>query len=143
MAWIVLLTIIALPVAEIAFFVKVAGLIGILPAILAAILAGMGGLALLRRQGLQTAARAQRSFEKGELPVEQVFDGVCLLVAGALLLLPGFLGDIVALALLLPPVRMVLRRWLGRHLVPRPPREPGPPVIEVEFREVPSDDRDR
>lgn len=148
MAWILLVLIIGLPVLEITVFVKVAGVMGFLPAIALAILSGIAGMALLRGQGLATALRARSLLDKGVMPVAEVFDGICLMVAGGLLLLPGFVSDVLALILLLPPVRAGLRSWLSRRL-PMEGGSPfgdaragqsGPQVIEGEFREVPEQD---
>jgi UPF0716 protein FxsA len=139
MAWLVVLGIIALPVVEIALFVKSAELIGTLPTVAVAVLLGMGGLALLRRQGLATALKVRAQLDHGELPVAEAFDGLCLSAAGFLLVLPGLLTDAMGLALLLPPVRHALRRWLARRLRlvstrsprPRPGQSPG--TIEADY----------
>jgi UPF0716 protein FxsA len=78
--------------------------------------------------------------------VRELFDGACVLAAGLLLILPGFLSDIVAGVLLLPPVRRLLYNALARRARvttgPRdgergpPPRGPHPAVIEGEYEEV-------
>lgn len=149
MAWVIVAALIGLPVVEIALFVKSAQWIGVLPTIVLAIAAGMAGVALVRRQGLATMLRVRSQLDRGELPVAEAFDGVCLAFAGALLFLPGFFTDIVALALLLPPVRAALRLWLAAHLhavvvAPGGPAKADgrPPVIEADYHVV-EDDRDR
>lgn len=141
MGWLILGAIIIVPLIEIAVFVKVAGVVGVLPAILLAVIAGMVGIALLRRQGFSTVERLRRAVERGEPPVREVFDGACLLVAGGLLLLPGLVSDVLALLLLLPPVRAALRAWLGRHARPAAGAPPG--VIDGEFRVIDEDRRER
>ena len=78
------------------------------------------GAALVRRQGLATLARAQAEVDAGRPPVRELFDGVCILVAGALLLTPGFMTDALGLALLLPGFRVVLGRWLINLMVFNP-----------------------
>lgn len=157
MAWLIVMAVIALPVVEIALFVKSAQWIGILPTIVLAIAAGMVGLAMVKRQGLETTLRARAQLDRGEMPVAEVFDGICLAVAGGLLFLPGFFSDFVAIALLLPPVRHALRAWLSGH-VTTVARHPGtgsgtgpgngpgappgqPPVIEAEYTVVRDDTR--
>lgn len=148
MGWILLVLIIGLPVVEITVFVKVAGLMGFLPAVGLAVVSGILGMALLRGQGLSTALRARSLLDKGVMPVAEVFDGICLMVAGGLLLFPGFVSDIAGLILLLPPVRAALRSWLVRRM-PAEDVAPfgagrtgaaGPGVIEGEFHEVPDPD---
>lgn len=148
MAWAVILTIIALPLLEVAIFVQVAQAVGILPAIAGAVVAGIAGLALWRHQGLQTLFRARAELDRGRMPVAELFDGLCLALAGGLLLLPGYLSDVAALLLLLPPVRAVLRAVLARHVVvvdvpaEQPTPRAGPQVIEVDYEEVrPDEDR--
>ncbi|MGE5548133.1 MAG: FxsA family protein [Solirubrobacterales bacterium] len=145
MPWLIVLSLIALPVIEIALFVKSSQWIGVLPTIVLAIAAGMAGIALVRRQGFETMMRAQDQLRRGEFPVAEAFDGLCLAMAGALLVLPGFFSDIVALILLLPPVRALLRAWLSGHLRAVTPSQPGapsgrPPVIEAEYHVVEGDE---
>ena len=154
MAWMVLLAVIALPVVEIALFIKSAHWLGLLPTILLAVAAGFVGIAMVRAQGLDLLLRARTQMERGEMPVREVFDGICIAIAGALLLLPGFFSDFVALALLLPPVRTALRLWLVGHkgLVvaggarpqgpaggARGPAASRPQVIDADYRVVDSD----
>lgn len=146
MAWMVLLAVIALPVVEIALFIKSAQWVGLLPTIVLAIAAGAVGVAMVRRQGFALLMRARAQMERGEIPVGEAFDGICLALAGLLLLLPGFFTDILAILLLLPPVRAVLRLWLVARLGPvvvagRPGPARGPEVIEAEYRVV-VDDQD-
>jgi UPF0716 protein FxsA len=137
MAWLVILTVIAVPVIEIALFVQSAHWIGVLPTIVLALAAGVAGIALVRAQGLMTMGRVQAQLNRGEMPVAEMFDGLCLAVAGGLLVLPGFMTDILAILLLLPPVRAGLRLWLARRVVVVPPdAAPGPTVIDGEFTVV-------
>lgn len=119
MAWIVPIVLLAWPAAEIAMFIKVSQWIGLLGAVLGIVLSGMAGLALLRRQGLSTATRARSMMSEGRMPVVEMFDTACLGVAAMLLILPGYLTDILAIALLLPPVRLGLRLWLGTVVLRR------------------------
>lgn len=140
MAWMVLVAVIALPVVEIALFIKSAQWLGLLPTIAGAIAAGAIGLALVRRQGFELLLRTRAQFDRGEVPVREVFDGLCLAVAGVLLVLPGFFSDIVAILLLLPPVRAVLRLALlsraAPGAAPHPASKTGPQVIEAEYQVI-------
>jgi UPF0716 protein FxsA len=63
--------------------------------------------------------RLQRSLHEGAAPTREVVDGFLLLLAGALLVPPGFITDVAGLLLLLPPVRVVVRTWLMRSLAKR------------------------
>jgi len=119
MGLIVLLCILALPLIEIAVFVVVGDAIGLWATLGLVVLAAFAGLGIVRHQGVATLANAQRAAAAGQPPVAALFDGLCILVAGFLLILPGFVSDGVGLALLLAPVRRVLGLllWalLARH----------------------------
>jgi UPF0716 protein FxsA len=132
MAWLILLAVVALPVVEILLFMESARLIGALPTIAMAILAAMAGLALVRRQGLATLLRIHTQLGRGDLPFGDAFDAVCLAACGALLLLPGFLTDVMALLLLVPPLRALLRSWLASRLAVSIRRPSA--VIDAEYR---------
>ncbi len=144
MAIVLLLALVITPIVEIAVFIEIGGLIGLWPTLAIVVITAVAGTALLRAQGLATLARARQSLARGEFPVRQVFDGACLLVAGALLLTPGFVTDGVGLALFMPPVRELLRRWVltsgrirvdvGANAGPRPDRDDG--IIEGDYHEV-------
>lgn len=110
---------IAVPLIEIAVFIQVGGEIG-LGATLAVIIAtAMAGAWMLRRQGLAVLAKAQTDLENGIAPVREVFDGVFLLLAGCLLLTPGFVTDTLGGLLFIPPLRLVLARIILRRLLQR------------------------
>jgi UPF0716 protein FxsA len=135
-----------IPLAEIAVFIKVGGWLGLGPTLALIILTAVAGAWMLRHQGLAVLTRAQRQMQQGALPVAEVFEGCCLLIAGALLLTPGFLTDAVGALLLLPAVRAALYRRLRRHVelrgMPGMPRadqggqQPRAPIIDAEFEEV-------
>lgn len=101
-----------IPVIEIWLLIKVGGALGVLPTILLLILAGMLGMALLRHQGFATLARFQRSMNEGQVPAQAMLDGVVLLVAGVLFMIPGFFSDILGLLCLFPPTRYLLLKAL-------------------------------
>ena len=103
---------IVVPIMEIAVFIKVGGLIGLWPTLAVVILTALVGTKLLREQGLATVRRAQQKLSSEKLPLEELFDGACILFAGALLLTPGFVTDAIGLLLMAP----VVRRALGKHL---------------------------
>lgn len=116
MGLIIFVAMIVVPIVEIAVFIQSGDLIGLWPTIGVVILTAFIGSALLRHQGLSTLVRVQESMNAGKLPVAELFDGLCLLIAGALLLTPGFVTDGIGLLLFLPPFRASLRRQLGRRL---------------------------
>jgi len=116
MALILFLLFLLTPIIEIAIFIKVGSLFGLWPTLAIVIITAVLGAALWRAQGLSTLARAQDALNRGELPLREVTDGAFLLVAGALLLTPGFFTDTVGFLLLVPPFRHWLAGMIYRHL---------------------------
>lgn len=114
MAFLLLLPLFLVAVAEIALFIQVGQWIGLGPTVLAVVATTLLGAALLRAQGLGALRRAQAALDRRELPVKELFDGACILIGGLLLIMPGFLTDMLGLLFLLPPVRALLRLAL-RH----------------------------
>ena len=150
MALWILLAFIGVPLIEIALFIKVGGFIGLWPTIAIVIATAVAGTALIRWQGLNTLQQAQQEMEAQRLPVRELFDGVCLLFAGALLLTPGFLTDSVGFALLVPPLRYLLGRYLWRALRnakgvhfemadDRPFRDQEGPIVDTDAVEIKGD----
>lgn len=102
------------PLVEIYVLLKVGGVIGALPTVALVVLTAVLGAVLIRLQGLVTFWRLQEKLQVGEMPAEEMLTGVALLLAGALLLTPGFVTDAVGFGLLVPPLR---RRLFGRMVV--------------------------
>ena len=119
MGSILLIALIVVPIAEIALFIEVGGFIGFWPTMAIIILTALAGTTLLRRQGLAVLRKAQASLEENRFPIDVVFDGLCLLVAGVFLLTPGFFTDTVGLLLFVPPVRAAIGRALAQVLAAR------------------------
>lgn len=116
MGLIILLAFIVTPIVEIALFIEAGDRFGLWPTLGAVILTAIVGTQLLRSQGLATWARATRSLQRNEFPIAEVFTGLCLVLAGALLLTPGFLTDALGLALFAPPVRALLARLVRGNI---------------------------
>lgn len=140
MAWLILLIVLSLPAIEIVLFVESVHLIGGLATLALATLAIVGGFSLLRQQGLAVLWRARAQRDAGGTVGSDLFDTLCLSLAGLLLVLPGFLTDILALPLLVPAIRHWLRRRLAGRLFSGPERKSsssgGASVIEGDFRVV-------
>lgn len=103
-----LLLFLLFPVLELFVFFQVSVAIGFFPA-LALIIAGSAiGVLVVRVAGLATALNARQSLQRGELPADQVFQGLMLAVGGGLLLLPGFISDVLGLLCLLPFTRKLI-----------------------------------
>lgn len=116
MARFILLGFLLLPLAEIAMFVLVGQAVGLWMT-LALVIAGalLGGL-LLRQQGLGIIARMRSNVGAGTLPGRTIFDAMMIGIAGFMLMLPGFISDILALALLIPPLRAALYAALSSRM---------------------------
>jgi UPF0716 protein FxsA len=111
----VLLLIILVPVLELIVMFKVAGAFGWLETLSVLVLVSFVGAWLVRRQGLSMLMRIQRELSEGAVPTKSVVDGLLLLVAGVLLLTPGFVSDVFGILLVLPPTRIALRTALIRR----------------------------
>ncbi|WP_120994548.1 FxsA family protein [Stutzerimonas urumqiensis] len=96
------------PAIELAVLIKVGSSIGVFATLLLLVLSGLAGVMLLRLAGFATAWRARERLARGELPEQEMLQGLLMAVSGGLLILPGLLSDLAALFLLFPPTR----RWL-------------------------------
>ena len=110
MGYILFLFFVGVPIVEISVFIAVGDHIGLWPTLAAILITAAIGASLLRAQGLAALFRAQEHLNQRQFPMAEIFDGLCLLVAGAFLLTPGFVTDAVGFLLFVPP----LRRWIGR-----------------------------
>lgn len=110
------LGLILLPLVEIAIFIKVGQTIGLLPTLALILGAALAGGLLLRQQGLSVLGQLRSNVSAGRMPGRTIADAMMIGFAAVLLVLPGFLSDIVALALLLPPFRHWLYAALARRV---------------------------
>lgn len=109
MVGVLLVLFLVVPLAELYVIIQVGQAFGALNTIGLLILVSAAGAWLVKREGIGIWRRFQRQVEAGTVPGREIADGVMVLFAGALLLTPGFLTDVLALALLLPPVRAGVR----------------------------------
>jgi UPF0716 protein FxsA len=108
-----------LPVIDIVLLVWIAYGTSVQFVLLLVIGTGILGVWLARHQGLRTLRRISEELDRGQMPAESLLDGLFVLVAGALLIVPGFLTDVLAIALLFPPSRQGLKAWFRRRLQAR------------------------
>lgn len=102
---------ILIPPIEIGLFIVIGTRIGFLPTMGIVLLTAVIGASLVSRQGRAEFARLQAEFAAGQFPAKPLVHGAMILIAGALLITPGFLTDVIGFALLSPQVREGLRRW--------------------------------
>jgi UPF0716 protein FxsA len=103
------------PIAELYVILKVGDAIGWLPTLAILVADSLLGTALMRMQGRAVWRRFQEAMQAGRMPHREVIDGALVIFGGAFLITPGFLTDIIGIALLLPPTRGVIRRLLVRR----------------------------
>ena len=136
------------PLIEIALFIQIGGAIGLWPTLGIVILTAILGTWLVRTQGIMAMGKLRRSFSELDDPTEPLAHGAMILIAGALLLTPGFFTDGIGFALLAPPVRHAVYSYLRKRVHvrqfemgrgnPRRPRDPD--IIETDYHEVDAKD---
>ena len=104
-----------MPIAEISVLINVSGSIGLGRTILAVLFTAMLGAYLVKQQGFSTISRLQSELNKGHMPAMEMAEGIALLLAGAVLITPGFITDAIGFALLTPPLRQGLIRWVFKQ----------------------------
>ena len=112
---VLLLALLCVPLLELYVIIQVADGVGTGQTILLLIVVSVVGAWMVRRSGLGVLDQIRARLSRGELPAGELVDGMLILVAGALMLTPGFLTDAVGLLLLFPPTRLVVRSLLMRH----------------------------
>lgn len=104
-----LLLFIGIPVLELCIFMMLGNRIGIPTTLAIIVITAILGAYLTKSQGLKALHNYQTAVSSGKLPHEEVMDGLMILIAGAVLLTPGFLTDAIGFALLVPTVRDIVR----------------------------------
>lgn len=144
----ILLILVVAPLGELYLLIQAGSVIGALPTILLTLATAAAGAILMRVQGLATAMRVNKALRRGEVPALELLEGLVVLVSGLLLLLPGFVTDLIGLLGLIPPLRrLLLRVFLRRARLRAQVRHPagfgagqGPgeaTIIEGEFQREP------
>lgn len=118
LGWLILLFIIV-PAFDLWLLFQVGGVLTFVPTFGLVILTGLAGAALARRQGLQAMAKIQTELGSGRMPTRELAEGLLILLAGAVLITPGFLTDLFGLGLLIPPFRRQFLKVLTRYFEAR------------------------
>lgn len=105
------------PVLEMWLLITVGAQLGALPTIGLVLLTAFIGVNLLRAQGFETLWRGRRKFEEGQLPAQEIAEGIILAVCGALLLTPGFITDLIGFSGLIPPIRRIIAQSILSRMV--------------------------
>ncbi len=106
---IVLLLLVVAPLVELYVIIQVAHVIGAWETIALLVVESMIGAWLLKRQGLTVLARIANAVDNGRVPGRELVDGFLILLAGALMVAPGFIGDVIGYLLLIPATRALVR----------------------------------
>ncbi|WP_061019194.1 FxsA family protein [Vibrio splendidus] len=114
---ILLLLFIFVPIIEIGLFIQVGGFLGLWPTIALVLITAFVGASLVRSQGIQTLMSVQGRLQQGEMPAQQILEGVMLAVAGVLLLTPGFMTDALGMLVLLPAPRAMIAKKMMEKMV--------------------------
>ena len=104
------------PLVEIALFIQIGGLIGLWPTLGIVVLTAVLGTWLVRQQGAYAIRNLRGTIGELRDPTEPLAHGAMILVAGALLLTPGFFTDALGFALLIPGFRASAFRWLRKRI---------------------------
>ena len=107
---------IIIPIIEITVIMQVGELLGVWPTVSIVILSAWLGAKYVRQQGLATLQSVQAKMAQGEMPSGEIVTGLMLLVAGVLLVTPGFVTDIFGLSLLIPSVRIAIANHVQKHI---------------------------
>ena len=105
-----------IPIIEIYLLIEIGSIFGALTAITLVILTGFLGAFMARMQGLQTLFRIQESLREGRMPSGELLDALLIVIAGVVLLTPGFLTDSAGFLLLIPTTRNSIISWLQRQI---------------------------
>jgi len=125
---ILLILFLTVPLLEIYLLIQVGGAIGALSTVFLVVFTAVLGVFLIRRQGLSTMQRVQATLAHGEIPAVEMLEGFFLLIAGALLLTPGFFTDTLGFLCLIPPFRRyIILKFLERSIIVKNPDGPESP----------------
>ena len=131
-------TFLVLPVMELYFLIQVGGSIGPLNTIALVFLTAIAGFMLVKSQGFKAITRAKEKLTRGELPTEEIFTGLFLVISGVLLITPGFVTDSIGFFFLIPQVRKGLFFIIPQFITVSPfekskPNQPNRDWIEGEY----------
>ncbi len=148
------LLILGFPLLEIAVLIAVGRAIGFWPTFGLLVLSAVAGMLIIRAQGLSMVGRMFDTIGKGGLAFVSVVNGYFVILAGCLLIVPGFITDALGLALLLPPLRQAILGSVlpgfadarkadraGRRADDTPAEQKQPIVIEGTYKRIDEHDR--
>ncbi len=135
----VFLVILSVPLIEIGLFVTLGGAIGLWPTLIWVILTAAFGILLLKGIAMYGAVSLSRDMQELSDPLSPIAHRVMVVMAAGLLILPGFLTDAIGLLLLIPPLRTIIIKLIGKRLQQLTPRPAEAIVIDGEWQEATTD----
>ena len=112
---ILFLLFVLVPIIEISLLIQVGGAIGGFNTIALVLITAAFGAYFVKREGLSTLQSAQHKLQQNQLPAKELIAGACLLVAGVLLVTPGFITDILGFLLVIPQSRNLLATVISKQ----------------------------
>ena len=110
---------IAIPLIEVILFITIGKYIGLWNTIFIIILTGIIGAILVKSQGISILNKALEEVRLNKVPIQSIFEGIVIFIAGAFLLTPGFLTDTLGCVLLIPKTRNLIISYITTHLKKR------------------------
>ena len=120
MFFLLILLFLAVPLAEILVIVEVAQRTGIIETIALLLIVSILGAWLVKSEGMGVIRKIQFQLIQGQIPNKELLDGGLILIAGVLMLTPGFITDVVGLLLLFPLTRPIIRRLFFKRIINQP-----------------------
>ncbi|MDH5755667.1 MAG: FxsA family protein [Nitrospinota bacterium] len=105
------------PMVELYILIKMGQVVGAFETVVMVIIIGLAGAALARSQGYEVVRRFQTAMQRGEMPTDQIIDGLLVVAGGAMLVTPGVLTDLFGLALVAPPTRIYFRAFVKSRVM--------------------------
>ncbi len=119
-----------IPVIELTLLFKVGSYIGAINTVLVVILTAAIGAYMVKMEGIGVMYRIQKNMQEGIFPGDELISGMMILVAGALLLTPGFFTDVIGFVMLVPVSREFIKKIAKRYIkIKMPP----PDEIEIDI----------
>jgi UPF0716 protein FxsA len=105
-----------IPVIELSLLIEIGSYIGILNTVVIVILTAIAGAYMVRMEGMGVMYRIQKNMQEGKFPGEELISGAMILVAGALLLTPGFFTDLIGFLMVVPVTRGYISNMIKKYL---------------------------
>ena len=134
------LTFLTIPIAEIYLLFWVGGKLGALQTLILIVLTAVIGSGSVARQGAAAMVQVRASFFDARFPAKELAHGAMIVIAGSLLITPGFITDGIGFALLVPPFREVVRRWVSSRFAGRTRLITGTRQTDSEWTDPPPPD---